>query len=126
MFGLGNRQYEHFCVIGKRVSKRMADMGATEIVPHGEGDDDGRRAELCALRAPRQSFTRAVRCSLEDDYAEWKAKFWEEAKSRYLSPEERVEVRAPACPQATSAGARSPGLSAACSPRRASSRARLT
>ncbi len=53
MFGLGNRQYEHFCVIGKRVSKRMADMGATEIVPHGEGDDDGRRADsaLCTARA---------------------------------------------------------------------------
>lgn len=62
VFGLGNRQYEHFCVIGKRVSKRMRELGATEIVEHGEGDDDG---------------------SLDDDYSQWKGKFWQEARARY-------------------------------------------
>jgi len=47
VFGLGNRQYEHFCEMGRRVSKHMKAMGATEIVPAGEGDDDGRCVCVC-------------------------------------------------------------------------------
>ena len=40
VFGLGNRQYEHFCAMGKKVSKAMQALGAAEVVPRGEGDDD--------------------------------------------------------------------------------------
>jgi NADPH-ferrihemoprotein reductase len=40
IFGLGNRQYEHFCAMGRKVSKAMRALGATEVVPKGEGDDD--------------------------------------------------------------------------------------
>lgn len=62
VFALGNRQYEKFCEVGRRVSKRMKELSATELLEHGEGDDDG---------------------SLEDDYATWKQKMWETVKSHY-------------------------------------------
>ncbi|KAL4458551.1 hypothetical protein ABPG75_013416 [Micractinium tetrahymenae] len=40
VFGLGNRQYEHFCAMGRKVSKAMKALGASEVTPRGEGDDD--------------------------------------------------------------------------------------
>ena len=40
IFGLGNRQYEHFCAVGKRMHKALKDLGATAVGPRGEGDDD--------------------------------------------------------------------------------------
>jgi hypothetical protein len=50
VFGLGNRQYEHFCAMGKKVSKAMQALGAAEVVPRGEGDDEAPgRAKKIAL-----------------------------------------------------------------------------
>ena len=40
IFGLGNKQYEHFCAVGKAVSDAMITLGATPVVERGEGDDD--------------------------------------------------------------------------------------
>ena len=40
MFGLGNKQYEHFCAVGKRVQSAMESLGATPVVERGDGDDD--------------------------------------------------------------------------------------
>ena len=40
IFGLGNKQYEHFCAVGKRVYDAMNTLGATAVVERGEGDDD--------------------------------------------------------------------------------------
>ncbi|PRW59852.1 NADPH-cytochrome P450 reductase [Chlorella sorokiniana] len=40
VFGLGNRQYEHFCAMGKKVSNAMKALGASELLRRGEGDDD--------------------------------------------------------------------------------------
>ena len=40
VFGLGNRQYEHFCAMGARVHKLMEGLGGAPVLPHGEGDDD--------------------------------------------------------------------------------------
>lgn len=40
MFGLGNKQYEHFCAVGKRVHKALANLGAQPLVRRGDGDDD--------------------------------------------------------------------------------------
>lgn len=40
IFGLGNKQYEHFCAVGKRVYDAMTTLGATAVVERGEGDDD--------------------------------------------------------------------------------------
>ncbi|GFR39650.1 hypothetical protein Agub_g116 [Astrephomene gubernaculifera] len=41
VFGLGNKQYEHFNAVGKKVFKSMKTLGATPVVRRGDGDDDG-------------------------------------------------------------------------------------
>ena len=40
VFGLGNKQYEHFCAVGKRMHRALASLGAAPLVRKGEGDDD--------------------------------------------------------------------------------------
>lgn len=41
MFGLGNKQYEHFNAMGKKAHKQLAALGASPVVRRGDGDDDG-------------------------------------------------------------------------------------
>jgi hypothetical protein len=45
VFGLGNRQYEHFNAMGRLVNKRLGELGAVPAYKYGEGDDDGTLAE---------------------------------------------------------------------------------
>lgn len=40
VFGLGNKQYEHFNAVGKKMHKNMETLGATAICRRGDGDDD--------------------------------------------------------------------------------------
>lgn len=40
VFGLGNKQYEHFNAVGKRMEKVMTALGAAPVVRRGDGDDD--------------------------------------------------------------------------------------
>ena len=40
MFGLGNKQYEHFAAVGKQVHKALKQVGASAVVRRGDGDDD--------------------------------------------------------------------------------------
>lgn len=40
IFGLGNKQYEHFCAVGRRVQAAMLGLGASSVIRNGEGDDD--------------------------------------------------------------------------------------
>lgn len=40
MFGLGNKQYEHFCAVGVKVFSAMEQLGAAPVVRRGDGDDD--------------------------------------------------------------------------------------
>lgn len=40
VFGLGNKQYEHFCAVGQKVHAAMEQLGAQPIVRRGDGDDD--------------------------------------------------------------------------------------
>ncbi|KAF8065880.1 ATR2 [Scenedesmus sp. PABB004] len=40
VFGLGNKQYEHFNAVGKRMFKNMEALGATPLCRRGDGDDD--------------------------------------------------------------------------------------
>eukprot|EP00798_Chlamydomonas_sp_ICE-L_P024119 gene24119-9692_t len=40
VFGLGNKQYEHFNAVGKRVFKALGTLGAHPLLRRGDGDDD--------------------------------------------------------------------------------------
>lgn len=56
MFGLGNKTYEHYNAIARRMDDQLTAMGAVRIGERGEGDDDR---------------------SMEEDYLEWKDGMWE-------------------------------------------------
>ena len=45
VFGLGNRQYEHYNAMGRLVNRRLTELGAITAYKYGEGDDDGTLAE---------------------------------------------------------------------------------
>ncbi|KAJ3095678.1 NADPH-cytochrome P450 reductase [Phlyctochytrium planicorne] len=56
IFGLGNKTYEHFNAMSRRMDRRLKALGGVRVGPNGEGDDDG---------------------SLEDDFLGWKPKIFE-------------------------------------------------
>ena len=60
VFALGNRQYEHFCAMGKKVHKAMIALGSTPLLSMGMGDDDD---------------------DIDKDFDEWSSKFFEALQS---------------------------------------------
>lgn len=75
VFALGNRQYEHYCAVGRRFDTRFEELGGTRLLALGEGDDDG---------------------SLEDDYTAWKEKFWARAHETFQTKTEPLDASAAA------------------------------
>jgi NADPH-ferrihemoprotein reductase len=55
VFGLGNKTYEHYNWMGRKLNERLVELGAAEVIKYGEGDDDA---------------------TLEDDFSEWKKSLW--------------------------------------------------
>lgn len=54
-FGLGNKTYEHYNEVIRKVDQRLLQLGAKRIGQRGEGDDDG---------------------TLEEDFLAWQEEMW--------------------------------------------------
>lgn len=83
VFGLGNRQYEHFNAMGKLVDEGLEKGGANRLLKLGLGDDDN---------------------DLEGDFETWKdSKLWPALKKQYISSEDMKSSKSntekmPECP----------------------------
>ncbi|KAJ3364742.1 NADPH-cytochrome P450 reductase [Kappamyces sp. JEL0680] len=58
VFGLGNKTYEYFNAIARRLDKRLSKLGARRLGERGEGDDDAR-------------YMPWLTASMEEDYIKW-------------------------------------------------------
>ena len=64
VFGLGNKQYDHYNAMGKFFDHALERLGATRVLPPGTGDDDD---------------------DLENDFETWKEnQFWPAMKKKYI------------------------------------------
>ena len=73
VFGLGNKQYEHFNAMGKFIDTAVGKLGGERIVPLGVGDDDD---------------------DLEGDFENWKdTKLWPALKKKYVGDNELTDSK---------------------------------
>lgn len=80
VFGLANRQYEHFNAMGKFFDSALEKLGGKRIMPLGVGDDDN---------------------DLEADFEAWKDQMWIQLRRKYCKnaslPSKRDETKLPDC-----------------------------
>ena len=62
VFGLGNRQYEHYNKMGRYIDKRLEALGGTRIFQYGEGDDDQ---------------------NLDEDFDTWREELWPSLNAQF-------------------------------------------
>mmetsp|Transcript_21135 Transcript_21135/g.49511 ORF Transcript_21135/g.49511 Transcript_21135/m.49511 type:complete len:640 (-) Transcript_21135:856-2775(-) len=72
VFGLGNRQYEHYQAMGTLFDTRLAALGGKRLCERGEGDDDG---------------------SIEEDFASWRETMWPAVMAHFGLPD--IESKGP-------------------------------
>ncbi|CAM9130058.1 unnamed protein product [Pylaiella littoralis] len=71
VFGLGNKQYEHYNLVGRSTYKGLRKLGAQRMFEYGEGDDDDQ---------------------LEEDFEAWKENMWMALVERFGGKGEVVGV----------------------------------
>lgn len=98
VFGLGNRQYEHFNRMGKKTNEVLQNYGAKRVFDYGEGDDDG---------------------TLEEDFEKWKTGMWTSLVKQYhpnsaaaddqsIDEEKKVQLSFRLAPASSSSTAHAP------------------
>ena len=75
VFGLGNKQYEHYNRMGKLTDKFMEKMGSTRVFEYGEGDDDEGKHTIHTIPHYTTLYT-LYTLALEEDFDRWRALLW--------------------------------------------------
>ncbi len=72
VFGLGNKQYEHYNRMGKTTNANLERLGGERVATYGEGDDDG---------------------NLEEDFNQWREQMWPQLIERFIGSSAAIPLK---------------------------------